>query len=345
MNTAPSGYFALIEAPLNELKAALIAFQHDVDATITGLSGGVGLVNSVFGRSGEVEAEAADYSAFYLKIASNLSDLANPTTARSNLGVAIGSDVQAWDADLDAIAAIAATSGLLKKTAANTWILDTSTYATQAYADALVVGLLDDRGNYDASGNTFPASGGSGGAGAILKGDLWTISVAGTLGGQVVTAGDIVRALVDTPGQTAGNWAISETNIGYVPLNAALADGKIYVGNGSGIGSAVTPTGDVTISNAGVTAIGALKVTNAMLAGAIDASKIADGSVSNAEFQFINSLNSNAQTQLDGKQPLDADLTTIAGLTATTNNFIVAVASAWASRTPAQVKTTLSPLT
>lgn len=40
-------------------------------------------------------------------------------------------------------------------------------------------------------------------------------------------------------------------------------------------------------------------------------------------------------------QPKDADLTTIAGLTATTDNFIVSVASAWASRTPAQVRTTL----
>lgn len=45
---------------------------------------------------------------------------------------------------------------------------------------------------------------------------------------------------------------------------------------------------------------------------------------------------------LAGKQPLDSDLTTIAGLTATTDNFLVAVASAWASRTPAQVKTTLA---
>lgn len=41
-------------------------------------------------------------------------------------------------------------------------------------------------------------------------------------------------------------------------------------------------------------------------------------------------------------QPLDGDLTTIAGLTATTDNFIVSVSSAWASRTVAQVKTTLS---
>lgn len=42
------------------------------------------------------------------------------------------------------------------------------------------------------------------------------------------------------------------------------------------------------------------------------------------------------------KQPLDGDLTTIAGLTATTDNIIQSVGSAWASRTPTQVKTALS---
>jgi hypothetical protein len=40
-------------------------------------------------------------------------------------------------------------------------------------------------------------------------------------------------------------------------------------------------------------------------------------------------------------QPLDSDLTTIAGLTATTNNFIQSASSAWASRTPTQVTATL----
>lgn len=42
-------------------------------------------------------------------------------------------------------------------------------------------------------------------------------------------------------------------------------------------------------------------VTSAGLAGSIDASKIADGTVSSSEFQFINSLTSNAQTQLTSK--------------------------------------------
>lgn len=41
-------------------------------------------------------------------------------------------------------------------------------------------------------------------------------------------------------------------------------------------------------------------------------------------------------------QPLNSNLTTIAGLTATTNNFIVSVGGAWASRTPTQVKATLA---
>lgn len=132
--------------------------------------------------------------------------------------------------------------------------------ASVAYADSLVVGLLDDRGNYNASVNTFPAAGGSGAAGAILKGDLWTVSVAGTLGGAAVTAGDLVRAIVDTPGQTASNWAISETNIGYVALNAALANGTFYVGNGSGIGTAVSMSGAVTMSNAGVVSLGSFTI-------------------------------------------------------------------------------------
>lgn len=41
-------------------------------------------------------------------------------------------------------------------------------------------------------------------------------------------------------------------------------------------------------------------------------------------------------------QPVDADLTTIAGLTATTDNFLQAKVGAWASRTVAQVKTDLN---
>lgn len=96
-----------------------------------------------------------------------------------------------------------------------------SVKAIKDYADGLVVGLLDDRGNYDASGNVFPSTGGSGTAGAIMKGDLWFISVGGTLGGEAVGAGSSLRALADSPGQTAGNWDVLGASFGYTPENVA----------------------------------------------------------------------------------------------------------------------------
>lgn len=51
-------------------------------------------------------------------------------------------DAQALDADLTAIAALAGTSGFLKKTAANTWALDTATYLTSSGTAANVSGTV-----------------------------------------------------------------------------------------------------------------------------------------------------------------------------------------------------------
>ncbi len=52
------------------------------------------------------------------------------STLRSTLSLVVGTNVQAWDADLDSIAGLAGTSGLLRKTAANTWSFDTTAYIT-----------------------------------------------------------------------------------------------------------------------------------------------------------------------------------------------------------------------
>jgi hypothetical protein len=96
--------------------------------------------------------------------------------------------------------------------------------AAKTYADGLVVGLWDDRGNYDASVNTFPAAGGSGSAGAVLKGDIWTISIAGTLGGVPMTVRQTIRAMVDAPAQVAANWAIGLAN---TDVDDSITDGVI----------------------------------------------------------------------------------------------------------------------
>ena len=65
-------------------------------------------------------------------------------------------------------------------------------------------------------------------------------------------------------------------------------------------------TAKIAASAIGTTEINALAVTNAKVATGIDAVKLADGTVTNAEFQYINTLPSNAQTQLDAKAVLTA---------------------------------------
>jgi hypothetical protein len=85
------------------------------------------------------------------------------------------------------------------------------------------------------------------------------------------TMADVVAASV--PADTIVNAQVnSAAAIDYSKM-AALATGQLVVGN-AGVPTATTVTGDVTIGATGVTAIGAGKVTSAMLAGSIDPSKV-----------------------------------------------------------------------
>src|SRR5450756_1010121 len=113
-----------------------------------------------------------------------------------------------------------------------------------------------------------------------------------------------------------------------------MNNGQVIVGSTGIEPQIVTMGGDITIDNAGATSIGTGKVLNGMLASdavtsgkildgtivnadinasaAIDASKLADGSVSNTELQYINSLTSNAQTQINNINTGIIDINTLA---------------------------------
>ena len=72
--------------------------------------------------------------------------------------------------------------------------------------------------------------------------------------------------------------------------------------------SSVTASSTTTFTNKTIdvdatgNSITNLADANIKAAAAIDATKIADGTVTSTEFQYINSLSANAQTQIDGKQ-------------------------------------------
>lgn len=134
---------------------------------------------------------------------------------------------------------------------------------TYQQAVALVTGLYDLRGGYDASSGLFPTTGGSGVAGAILKADTFIITVAGSGVGEV---GDEIIALVDTPGQTSSNWAKLSHQLGYTPITNVLNSTQILVGNSSNVATPRTMSGDATLDNVGAITIGADKVTVSMIA-------------------------------------------------------------------------------
>lgn len=104
----------------------------------------------------------------------------NPTTL-AGFGI---TDAQAKDADLTAIAALAGTAGLLRKTALDTWTLDTATYLT---------------GN-----QTITASGDATGSG--------TTSIALTLA-AVGTAGTYTKVTTDAKGRVTAGAALAATDI------------------------------------------------------------------------------------------------------------------------------------
>ena len=110
--------------------------------------------------------------------------------------------------------------------------------------------------------------------------------------------------------------AYVDTQVATIPVGDITA---VVAGtglSGGGTTGSVTLNADVsasstnTFTNKTIDADGTgnsitnIEDANIKAAAAIDATKIADGSVTSAEFQYINSLSSNAQTQIDSKAPL-----------------------------------------
>lgn len=149
------------------------------------------------------------------------------------------------------------------------------------------------QGNWDASTNSPQLS-----AGVGTTGSLFLVTIAGTqtLPSGIATAyyvGDIVY------------YANASWN--RIP-GQALASGKILLGNSSGVAAQVTMTGDTTLSNTGVSTIGANVVTNAksaqMAAKTIKGNNI--GATANANDLTVEQVNAMLQSTI---APVASNLT------------------------------------
>jgi hypothetical protein len=111
-----------------------------------------------------------------------------------------------------------------------------------------------------------------------------------------------------------------------------LLNGQIFIGDASNIAVGHTMSGDATLNNTGVLTIsndavntseivngavtsakiadGTIVNADIAAAAAIDATKLIDGSVTNTELGYINTLTGNAQTQIDSKANISGQVFT-----------------------------------
>jgi hypothetical protein len=89
-------------------------------------------------------------------------------------------------------------------------------------------------------------------------------------------------------------------------------------------------SGDFDVSS-GAVSVKTAGISDSQLATGIDATKLADGSVTNAELQYINSLSSNAQTQISGKLTASNNLSDVGSASTSRTNLGLGTISTQAS--------------
>lgn len=297
---------------------------------------------------------------------------ANPTTlAGYNI-----TDAQPLDADLTAIAAITGTNGLLRKTAANTWSLETITFGTAATANVTTSptdttsgrvwrtnDLVKTTSASDSTAGRILRVGdfGLGGTG-ILSADFNAIAITGSyynsdglipglpVDGSLYTvmhasrsASDMSQIAFDVYSSTAGqpvfvrskaggvwgDWeqiwtSVTTPTLGSVTSVGITGNDGIIVAN-----SPITSSGNISLDLGNITPTSINTATLTVTGTTTLAATTSIGSVSSTEIAYLDGVTSLIQTQLNNRQPLDADLTAIAALAGTSGLLRKTATDTW----------------
>lgn len=213
------------------------------DAELAALASLVGVDNRVPYFTGPGAMALAVFTA----AARTFNAATDAAAQRTAIGLAIGTNVQAYDADLQAIAGLTSaadtvpyftgsgTAALATLTAAARTFIAATTTAAQRSAIGLA-GAMKVETTWNPIGGVFP------GAGVALKGDLFRVSgFPATVDGVDFEVGDVIFALVDNASTStyAANWfhlpanqffAIQQAIVAQMELDASADGVSINVG-------------------------------------------------------------------------------------------------------------------
>ena len=222
--------------------------------------------------------------------------------ARTNLGVAIGSDVQAYDADLTVLGGLAKTDGNFIVGNGSTWVAESGATARTSL-----------------------------GLGTIATQDS---SAASITGGSVTGITDITVADGGTGSSTAAG---ARTNLGVTATGADTAY-AFRANNLSDLASATSARTNIGLGTIATQNSNAVSITGGSITGVTDIA-IADGGTgastsSGARTNLGVAIGSDVQAY-------DEDLTALGGLAKTDGNFIVGNGTTWVAESGATARTSL----
>ncbi|MEK6624005.1 MAG: hypothetical protein AABY86_03495, partial [Bdellovibrionota bacterium] len=247
---------------------------------------------------------------------------------------------QPLDADLTAIAALAQGANNFMVSDGANWTsigsgaartsLGLGTIATQ---DANAVAITGGTINGTSIGGTTPATG-------IFAAAVLANQGQASFRESIVNGTEAIS--IRAPGILAANYLLTLPADDGTPNQLLSTDGAGILTWVSGAAPTGAAGGDLsgTYPNPAIAA-GVIVDADINAAANITATKIGTGVVDNTEFNYLDGVTSAIQTQFTNKQPLDSDLTTIAGLAPTLDNFMVGDGANWTLETPANARTSL----